>query len=269
MNGGRKRRRPHGGCFSSLCRSFLQLVGRGGPVFVSLSFSRPPHLSIHPSVLRLGCATMAWNICGYQVITAEPKQRGSAAPTSSGTPQLAPAAPSPPRSPRWPAYYLCEERRETDESAEGWKDRWVISQGHQRRQMRTPKLFSLWPSLGVFWHSFNQIYLHLAVLQLSNNVFWTSENPVAHRKWCHGRGGREGNASDVQVFGRATASVKKELQNLLIRQDWVEGSGHGVLCGSVGSERMLVKVRARLSSSLIALWTMASVWKANGSLRLR
>lgn len=47
MNGGRKRRRPRGGCFSSLCRSFLQLVGRGGPLFVSLSFSRPP---LRPSI---------------------------------------------------------------------------------------------------------------------------------------------------------------------------------------------------------------------------
>lgn len=52
--------------------------------------SLPPHLSVHLSIpsSRSGCTTMARNICGNQVITAEPKQRAVLL-TSSGTPQLA------------------------------------------------------------------------------------------------------------------------------------------------------------------------------------
>lgn len=66
----------------SVCRRFFaceQKFAAGWETGLCLSLFVPPHLSIHlsiPSCLS-GCATMMWNICGYQVIMAEPKQQAA------------------------------------------------------------------------------------------------------------------------------------------------------------------------------------------------
>ncbi|KAK2917484.1 hypothetical protein Q8A73_004230 [Channa argus] len=81
------REEAFGRCFFACVQKFAS----GGETGLCLSLFIPPHLSIHLSISSPLSVhvTMAPNICGYQVIMAEPKQRGSGALTGSSTLQLA------------------------------------------------------------------------------------------------------------------------------------------------------------------------------------